>query len=70
MSKKVKYLPRQNPTKLKKKTCKLTPGKQEMVGKGIRRGKYRSTKKKGTIELRLKSSYFIPSKEGLIQRIP
>ena len=31
MSKKVKYLPQQNPIKLKKKTCKLTPGRQERV---------------------------------------
>ena len=41
------------------------PGKQETS----RRRKYRSTKKKNTIDLRLKSSYIITSKAGLIQRI-
>ena len=59
MSKKVKYLPRQNPIKLKP-PCKLTPVRQEIIGKGRR--KYRLINEKGTIDLRLKSGYSITSK--------
>ena len=47
-----KYLPRQNQIKLKPQ-CKLTPGRQEIIGKGIRRRKYRLFKQKGMIDLRL-----------------
>ena len=69
MTEKVKYLPQQNPIDLKK-TGKLTPGRLEVIGKGSRREKYRSIKEKGTIDLRLKISYSITSKAGLIQGIP
>ena len=37
MNKMVKYLPQENPKKLKKATCKLIPGKQEIIRKGSRR---------------------------------
>ena len=69
MSKKVKYLPRQNPIKLKL-SCKLTPGRQEIIRKGSRRRRYRSIKEQGTIDPRVKSRYSITSKAGLIQGIP
>ena len=60
MSKTVNYLPRKNPIKLKPPS-KLTPGRQEIIGKASRKGKNSSTKVKGTIDLRLKNSYTITS---------
>ena len=47
MSKKVKY--KVKTIKLKP-TCKVTPGRQEIIGKGSRRKKYRSIKEMGTID--------------------
>ena len=56
MSKKLKNLPQQNPLKLEP-LCKLTPGKQEIIEVGKRRRIFWSTKYKGTVDRRLKSSY-------------
>ena len=67
MSKEVKYLSQQNPIKLKKETMETDTRKR---GKGSRRGKCRSIKEKGTIDLKLKSSCSITSKTVLIQGIP
>ena len=44
--------------------------KQEIIRKNSRRKKYRSTREKGTIDMKLKSSYTITSKAGRIKRIP
>ena len=42
--------------KVKNKSCKLTPGRQEIIGNGSKRRKYRSIKEKGitvTVQFKL-----------------
>ena len=50
MGKKVKYLPQQNFIKIET-PMQTDTGKQEIIGKGRKRRKYKSTKEKGTVDL-------------------